>query len=327
MKQVRWGVMGAAKIAREHLAPAIHLSASGVLAAVASADATRAGALAAPYGARGVVGYDALLADPQIDAVYIPLANSEHVAWSLKALAAGKHVLCEKPIALKAAEIDALIAARDAAGRLCAEGFMVTHHPQWARARDIVASGELGALRQVDGAFSFFNADPANIRNRADLAGGALRDIGVYPVVATRFATGLEPRAARARIEWEGGIDATARFSLDFEGFEAEFYVSMRMAQRQEMVFHGEKAWLRVRTPFNAGLYGEDVLELRDAQGNYRLERFPAVNQYVRQIEAFNQSVLTGAPFACPLEFSRGNQAAIDAIYRAGEGAEAAVEP
>ena len=325
MRQVRWGVMGAAKIAREHLAPAIHMSASGVLAAVASNDAGRAAALAAPYGARAIVGYDALLADREIDAVYIPLANSDHVGWTLKALAAGKHVLCEKPIALEAAQIDTLIAARDAAGRLCAEAFMVTHHPQWARARAIIASGELGALRQVDGAFSFLNADPANIRNRADLAGGALRDIGVYPVVTTRFATGLEPVAARARLDWDAGIDATARVSLDFPGFAAEFYVSMRMAARQEMVFHGDKAWLRVRTPFNAGLYGEDVLELRDAAGNYRLERFPAVNQYVLQIEAFNQSVLTGAPFPCPLAFSRGNQAAIDAIYRAGEGGEAAV--
>ncbi len=325
MKQVRWGVLGAAKIAREHLTPAIHLSASGVLAAVASTNADRAAALAAPYAARSIVGYDALLADPHIDAVYIPLANSEHVPWTLKALAAGKHVLCEKPIALNAAEIDSLIAARDAAGRLCAEGFMVTHHPQWTRAREIVASGELGALRQVDGAFTFFNADPANIRNRADVSGGALRDIGVYPTVTARFATGLEQLAARARIDWEAGIDATARVSLDFPGFPAEFYVSMRMAQRQEMVFHGDKAWLRVRTPFNAGLYGEDVLELRDAKGNYRLERFPAVNQYVLQIEAFNQSVLTGAPFACPLEFSRGNQAAIDAIYRAAEDGETAV--
>lgn len=325
MQRLRWGVMGAARIAREYLAPAIHKSRSGVLEAVASHDEGRAAALAAPYGARAITGYDALLADPAIDAVYVPLANVDHVPWTLKALAAGKHVLCEKPVAMDVAGVDALIAARDAAGRLCAEGFMVVHHPQWVRAREIVASGELGGIRQVDGVFTYHNVDPANIRNRADAGGGALRDIGVYPTVVTRFATGLEPVAARARIEREAGVDATSRVSLDFPGFEAAFYVSMRLAPRQEMVFHGAKGWLRVRTPFNAGVYGEDVLELRSPKGDYRLERFPWIDQYELQIEAFNRSALTGAPYACPLEFSRGNQAAIDAIFRAGDGGEAAV--
>ncbi len=314
---VRWGVLGAAKIAKEWLCPAIHQSDRGVVAAIASRS-DKGAALARPYGARLHGDYEALLADPEIDAIYIPLPNGQHVEWTGKCLRAGKHALCEKPIALKAAEIDRLIALRDETGLVAAEAFMVVHHPQWIRAREIVASGELGKLRQVQGAFSFFNDDPANIRNRPEDGGGALRDIGVYPSVATRFVTGREPVAARSRIDWEGGIDAAARVAVDFGDFALDFYVSMRLAIRQEMVFHGERGWLRVRTPFNAKLYGDDVLEVRTGGTTTRLERFPLVNHYVAQIDAFNASVLDGAAYACPLEFSRGNQAMIDMIY-AGE--------
>jgi predicted dehydrogenase len=315
---VRWGILGAAKIAREWLCPAIHMSAEGEVAAVASRS-DKGAALAKPYGARLHGSYEALLGDPEIDAIYIPLPNGMHVEWTEKCLRAGKHVLCEKPIALKAAEIDGLIAARDAAGRVAAEAFMVVHHPQWARVQEILASGEIGELRQVQGAFSFFNDDPANIRNRPEDGGGALRDIGVYPSVTTRFATGKEPVAIRSRIDWENGIDATARVSADFEGFALDFYVSMRMERRQEMVFHGSKGWVRVRTPFNAKLYGDDVLEIRGAGDVTRLERFPLVDHYRVQVDAFNASVLRGAEYPCSLEFSKGNQRMIDMIYAGAE--------
>jgi len=316
-RPVRWGLLSAARIAREHVAPAIHLSADGVIAAVASRTAGKAEALAPPYG--DVVihhDYDALLADQGVDAVYIGLPNHAHVEWTEKALAAGKHVLCEKPIALKAAEIDRLIAARDRAGRFAAEAFMVVHHPQWTRVRDLLTDGAIGELRHVQGAFSFNNPDPSNIRNRADMGGGALRDIGVYPSVVTRFATGAEPKAIRAAIDWDQGIDATARVQAEFPGFTMDFYVSMRMAARQEMVFHGAEGFLAVRTPFNAGLYGDDVLELRRGQIRM-LERFPAVNQYREQADAVHQTILHGADYACPLEFSRGNQRMTDMIYEA----------
>lgn len=316
-RMVRWGVLGAAKIAREWLCPAIHKSAGGVMAAVASRDAARGAALAEPYGARVIEGYDALLADPEIDAVYIPLPNSDHVPWTLKCLEAGKHVLCEKPIALEAGDIDRLIEARDRTGRFAAEGFMVTHHPQWHRARALVAEGAIGRLVHVQGAFSFFNDDPANIRNQAELAGGALRDIGVYPCVSTRFVTGEEPISVRAEIAWDKGIDATAKVWADFPDFTMDFYVSMRMGARQVMTFHGSEGWLAVEAPFNAGLYGDEVLRLRRADGTVVLERFPLADQYRAQIDAFNAAVVDGAPFACPLEFSRGNQVMIDMIYAA----------
>lgn len=319
-ESVRWGVLGAAKIAKEWLCPAIHNSTAGHVAAIASRTPGKAEALARPY--RDVAlfdDYEALLASPDIDAVYIPLPNGEHVEWTRRALAAGKHVLCEKPIALKSDEIDGLIAARDASGLLAAEAFMVVHHPQWHRVRQLLAEGAIGTLRHVQGGFSFFNDDPENIRNDAAQGGGALRDIGVYPSVTARFATSEEPEKVRSQITWERGIDATARVWAEFPSFTIDFYVSMRMHPYQHMLFHGTDGWISVKTPFNAKLYGDDVLEVRDRSGAVRLERFPLVDHYVEQISAFNASVLTGADYPCTLEFSRGNQRMIDMIYAGAE--------
>jgi predicted dehydrogenase len=318
MDQVRWGILGAAKIAREWVCPGIHTSDRGTVAAVASRTPGKAEALAAPYGARTHASYEALLDDPGIDAIYIPLPNGDHVEWTLKALDAGKHVLTEKPIALEAAEIDRLIAARDRAGKLAAEAFMVTHHPQWLRTRELVRGGAIGRLAQVQCGFTFMNRDPANIRNDARLGGGALRDIGVYPTVTTRFVTGAEPVAVtRAEIDWDMGIDATARVMAAFPDFHLDFYVSMRMAPRQVMVFHGEDAVLTVRAPFNAYAYADQEIELRAADGRITIERFGQAEQYRAQADAFHASVLDGAPYGCPLEFSRGNQRFIDMIYAA----------
>jgi predicted dehydrogenase len=318
MDQVRWGILSAAKIAREWVCPGIHTSERGVVAAVASRTPGKGEALAAPYGARTHATYEALLDDPEVDAIYIPLPNHDHVEWTLKALDAGKHVLTEKPIALRAEEIDALIAARDRTGKLAAEAFMVTHHPQWLRARELVRGGAIGRLRQVQSGFSFFLLDPSNIRNDASRGGGALRDIGVYPTVSTRFVTGAEPVAiSHAEIDWDMGIDAAARVMAAFPDFHLDFYVSMRMAPRQTMVFHGETGVLTVRAPFNAYAYADQVLELRDAEGRITLERFGQAEQYRAQANAFNASVLEGAPYGCTLEFSRGNQTMIDMIYDA----------
>ena len=153
--------------------------------------------------------------------------------------------------ALRAGEIDPLIALRDRTGLVAAEAFMVTHHPQWIRARELVREGAIGRLRQVQGAFSFFNDDPGNIRNRADMGGGALRDIGVYPSISARFVSGEEPVSVPwAAIEWDQGIDATARAVAEFPSFSMDFYVSMRMAPRQVMTFHGDKGWLAVHAPY-----------------------------------------------------------------------------
>ena len=320
MTKIRWGILSAAKIAREWVAPGIHNSANGVIAAIASLTPGKAEALAAPYSNVTIHhSYEALLADPNIDAVYIPLPNNTHVEWTRKALLAGKHVLTEKPIALKAAEIDDLIALRDQTGRFAAEAFMVTHHPQWHRTRELIASGAIGTLRHIQGGFSFYNDDPGNIRNDAALAGGALRDIGVYPSVTTRFVTGAEPTKIRSQIEWDRGIDSTARVWAEFPGFTMDFYVSMRMHPYQQMHFHGDKGWIKVLAPFNAIGYGDQMLEIRDESGVIRLERFGLADQYTLQIDAFNATIQSGAAYPCTLEFSRGNQVMIDMIYAAAE--------
>ncbi len=318
---MRWGILGAAKIARTALAPAIHLANGAELVALATGSADKAAPFRALVpGLRVHDSYEALLADPDIDAVYIPLPNHLHIDWSLRALAAGKQVLCEKPLALRADQIDPLIAARDASGLLCVEGFMVCHHPQWLRVRQLLADGAIGRLVHVAAAFSFNNPDPANIRNRAETGGGAVYDIGVYPCVTTRFATGAEPLRIRSELRRENGVDVFARVWADFADFTLDFHVGTRMAPRQQIVFHGTEGVIELPVPFNAGLAGAAQVILRRGYDETRIERFEPVDQYRLMIEAFGLSAAEGAPFACPLEFSRGNAVMIDAILDGGLG-------
>lgn len=316
MHDVRWGILGAAKFAREHMAPALVLAPGGHLAALATADAAKAEPFRslAP-GLRVHAGYEALIDDPEVDAVYIPLPNHLHVEWSLKAMRAGKHVLCEKPMAMQAADFDALIAARDAAGVLAAEAYMIVHHPQWQRVRQLLAEGALGRLWRIDGAFSFNNRDLGNIRNQAAAGGGGLRDIGVYVMGSARFATGLEPTDVRAQIRWEHGVDVYATIGARFGDADYSAFTSIRMHPRQSMCFHGDEGLLQLPVPFNARVAGEARLEFH--RGAMVTERWPAVNQYELQVAAFNRAVRERdfAGYACPLEFSRGTQAMIDAAF------------
>lgn len=325
MDPVRWGILGAARFAREHMAPAINASRGAVLAALATSDPARAADFAAiAPGLRVLPDYDALLADPGVDAVYIPLPNHLHVEWTLKALAAGKHVLTEKPLALRAEEFDAVIAARDRTGLLASEAYMIVHHPQWQRVRDLIAGGAIGRLRHVDGAFSYDNSDdPGNIRNRPETGGGGIRDIGVYTYGSVRFVTGAEPADLRARLIRDNGIDAWAHVTGTFagggHGFTYSAMTSMRLFPRQEMVFQGDGGLVRVTCPFNANVFGEARVELHRPGLSVTTERFPGVNHYVLQVEAFGRSVRDGAPWPCPLEFSRGTQEMIDRVFAVAE--------
>ena len=320
----RWGILGAGKFALQHMGPAIHAARGAKLVALGTSSEEKARPFRAFCPDLEVeTDYDALLARSDIDAVYIPLPNALHVDWTRRALRAGKHVLCEKPIAMRAEEIDGLIALRDETGLLAAEAYMILHHPQWHRAREIYQAGTLGDLVHVQGHFAYNNAaDPGNIRNRPETGGGAIRDIGVYPYGATRFVTGQEPRALRARIGWENRVDTYSRVSADFDGFGAEFTVSMRMSLFQEMVFHGSDAIMRLTAPFNPGSYGEAVLELRRKDGRVTRERFLTDRQYELQVEAFGRAIHEGTDYPCPLEFSRGTQAMIDRIFASEVGGE-----
>lgn len=323
-KTVRWGILGAAKFARQHMGPAIHAARGADLAALATRDPAKA----APFqafapGLRVHTDYDALLADPEIDAVYIPLPHPMHVPWAMKALAAGKHVLAEKPLAMTAAEIDPLISRRNETGLHCAEAYMIVHHPQWQRARTLLREGAIGKLVHVQGIFTYDNrADPGNIRNTAGQGGGGIPDIGVYTYGCTRWMTGEEPEAiTQADITWENGVDTVARVSARFPGFTAHWINSMRMAPFQDMVFHGEAGVLRLTTPFNAQVFGEARVELHRTGGGadhtVTVERFPAANHYVLQVEAFGRTVTEGADYPWSLEDARGTQAMIDAVYAA----------
>ena len=321
MQTVRWGILGAANFARQHMAPAIHAAHGAELAALATSDPAKADGFRAFCPAlRLHSSYDALLADPGIDAVYIPLPNHLHVEWTLKALRAGKHVLTEKPIAMKAAEIDQIIAERDRTGLLAAEAYMIVHHPQWHRAKEWLEAGEIGTLRHVDAAFSFHLTDMDNIRNRPDTGGGSLRDIGVYTFGSARFVTGAEPVALESRIQWENGIDAQALVFGTMKGpggsFSYHSMTSMRLYNRQVVTFQGDKGMIRVEGgPFNANVNDMAEVELH-VQGNRVItDRFPTANQYKLQVEAFGRSVREGVAYPCPLEFVQGTQAMMDMAY------------
>lgn len=324
MKTVNWGVLGASKFARDHMAPAIHEASGARLFALATRDSDRA------QGFKDFCpdltihpSYEALLADPAIEAVYIPLPNSLHVDWTLHALRAGKHVLCEKPIALRADRIDPLIAARDQTGLLATEAYMIVHHPQWQRARQLVAQGAIGRIRHADAAFSYDNgAEPGNIRNRAETGGGSLPDIGVYTFGSVRWVTGAEPVWLHSRLKREEGVDVFAQVWGDMSGPDGQFtfasMTSMRLAPRQEVTFQGEQGVIRMTAPFNAGLFGEAQLHMTRPGKPDHIERFPGVRQYRNQVEAFGRSIRDSTAFAWRLEDARGTQAMIDMAF-AGE--------
>lgn len=319
MEPLRWGILGASNFAKKLMGPAIHAAKGAQLAAIGTRDPAKAADFSAfAPGIRVHDTYDAVLADPDIDAIYIPLPNNLHVDWTLKALAAGKHVLCEKPLAMQADAFDAVIAARDTSGLLAAEAYMIVHHPQFIRAREIVQSGAIGPLRHVDGAFSFFNDDMDNIRNQHSAGGGGLSDIGVYVFGAARFVTGQEPLRIRdARVDRTNGVDTFVQVAAEFPDFSYGAMVSIRMFKRQELTFHGEKGMLRLTCPFNPGVHDQAELHLQTAGNSLTIERFPGVNHYVLQVEAFARSAREGTPYACPLEFSKGTQEMIDMVLAA----------
>ncbi len=319
MKTLNWGIIGASKFACEQMGPAIHAAQGARLAGLATSSPQKA----EPFKAfapdiKVYSDYSALLDDPGIDAVYIPLPNHLHVEWTLKALEAGKHVLCEKPMTMQASEFDRLIAARDAAGLLAAEAFMIVHHPQMIRARDIIASGAIGRVRHVGATFSFYNGDLDDIRNKPQAGGGGLPDIGIYTFGSVRFLTGQEPLSIPyAKIDYENGVDVFAQVAAAFDGFDYSATVSMRMFPRQEIVVHGEKGVLCLSCPFNPTVHSQAELHLETENNMITTERFPGTNHYILQVEAFGRTVTTGEAYLCPLEFSKGTQAMIDMAYAA----------
>jgi predicted dehydrogenase len=320
---LRFGILSTAKIGRELVVPAIQDAENCVVTAIASRDLSKARDMADRFSVPHAFGsYDEMLASDVIDAVYIPLPTSQHIEWTIKAANAGKHVLCEKPMALKASEIDAVIEARDRNKVLISEAFMVTYSPVWHKVRSLIKEGAIGKLRHVQGAFTYYNRDAGNMRNMPELGGGGLPDIGVYPAISTRFVTGKEPLRVQANTDRdpEFGTDIYSSVRADFGDFELSFYISTQLAARQIMVFHGDKGFIEVKSPFNADRYGAEELELTNQNHSQsQLFRFQDARQYKLEAEAFSRAAKGETEEVVSLESSVNNQKLIDAIYRASE--------
>lgn len=316
---VNWGILGASNFALQHMARAIHAAANAKLLAVASASTNRVALFQQQFpGIQIHNDYDALLADNSVDAVYIPLPNHLHVEWVGKALDAGKPVLCEKPIALQASDINALIAKRDATGLLAAEAYMIVHHPQWQRAKALFEEGVLGELLHVDGVFSYFNNDMANIRNRPETGGGGIRDIGVYTYGSAMYVTNQEPQQiTHTNIRWDNDVDTYAHVLADFPEFSYSGLTSTRAAPRQEMVFHGDKGVMKLSAPFNAEHFAEPKVEVYRKNFVDIVERFPGANQYVNQVENFGRALTEGQSYPWTLEQAKMTQRMIDMVFAA----------
>jgi predicted dehydrogenase len=326
MEPVRFGIISTARIGVTKVIPGMQKSQHCRIEAIASRDLGRARAAAEALGIPKAYGsYAELLADPAIEAVYNPLPNHLHVPLSIEAAAAGKHVLCEKPIALTAAEAEKLIAARDRAGVLIQEAFMVRCHPQWRRARELVRTGRIGELRAVQGSFSYMNLDPANVRNQAGIGGGGLYDIGVYPVVTARFLFAAEPTRVAAQIERDPnfGTDRLSSALLAFPAGQALFVCSTQLVPYQRMQIFGTAGRIEVEIPFNAPpdqpcrIFVDDGSRLADASAE--AATFAVVDQYGLQGDVFARAIRESTPLEFPLEDAVRNMRVIDALFRAAD--------
>lgn len=320
--KVRWGVLGVAKIATQKVIPAMRHCARAAVAAIASRDIGKADLAAVALDIPVSHGsYEALIADPDVDAIYIPLPNHLHVEWATRAAEAGKHVLCEKPIGLTAADVRALIDVRDRTGVLIQEAFMYRAHPQWRRAVELVRSGRLGELRAISGAFSYFNPDPANIRNVEAWGGGGLYDIGCYLINSARMVFGGEPRRVRGLVARDPvlGVDRLTSMLLEFENGHAVGVCGTQHVPYQRIQIFGTRARLEIEIPFNAPpdrptrLFLDDGQDLRGA--SIETIEIPAADQYTVQGDEFSAAILAGSPAPYPLEDSLNNMSVIDALF------------
>ena len=322
---VRWGILSTANIGVRKVIPATQKAERCEVVAIASRDGERAARTAAELGIpRAHEGYDSLLSDPDVDAVYIPLPNSEHAAWTIAAARAGKHVLCEKPLAMTAAEAEEMVRACANEGVLLMEAFMYRLHPSWEAVRDLVASGRIGRVRAVQSWFSYFNDDPGNIRNVPELGGGALYDIGCYCINLSRMLFGGEPTGIEASVTRDAtGTDVLTSAILAFDDDVAAFTCSTRAEPDQRVHIYGTEGRISIGIPFN--IPPDRPAEITVTSGgdppvspDSETLTFAAADEYTIQAERFANAVLDGRPLPIPPEDAIGNLRVIDAIFRAG---------
>jgi predicted dehydrogenase len=321
MKKVVWGVLSTAKIGWEKVIPAMQKGECCDIRAIASRDLARGRALADKLGIQKAYGsYEELIADPEIEAIYNPLPNDQHVPMTLMAAKAGKHVLCEKPVALTAAQAAEL---REVADKVhIMEAFMVRFHPQWIAARERVQRGELGDLRAIQAYFSYFNRDANNIRNQVDIGGGALYDIGCYPIVTGRFLFGTEPKRVIALFDRdpEFKTDRTVSALVDFgEGRRLDFTISTQSVPYQRVQICGTRKRIEIHIPFNAPL-GESTQVFTDDGSHLdgqstTSETIAACDQYTLQGDAFSRAVRGEITLPYGVEDAIANMRVIDALF------------
>jgi predicted dehydrogenase len=324
--KVKWGVLGAAGIAVKKVIPGMQKGALSEVTAIASRDVQKAEDAAHKLGiAKAYGSYEELLADPEIEAIYNPLPNHLHVPWSIQAAEAGKHVLCEKPLSLSVSEARTLLEARDRCGVKIGEAVMVKTHPQWVRTHDLIRHGVIGELRAIVGAFSYFNRDPKNVRNKAEWGGGGLMDIGCYPIMTSRWMFGAEPLrvAGVAENDPEFGMDRLTSAVMEFPSGHAVFTCSTQMVPYQRMQFLGTKGRIEIEIPFNAPNDRPTRIFIDDGRdvfgGGIRTEIIPICDQYTLQGDAFSRAIREGGEVPVPLEDAIGNMAVIEAIFRSAE--------
>ncbi len=324
MKKVRWGVLSTARIGVVKVIPAMQAAKYCDVTAIASRDEQRASQAAADLGIAKAYGtYSDLLADPDIDAVYNPLPNHMHAEWTIAALAAGKHVLCEKPLAVTAAEAQQMAEQAEKSGRKLMEAFMYRLHPQWVQVRDILASGRLGELITVQSFFAYRNLDPVNIRNILEYGGGAILDIGCYCINASRMLFGTEPDDAWGITHRDktSGVDILSSGVLKFGDRHATFTCATQVEPDQRVHVVGTKGRLLVEIPFN--IPWDQPTRLLLTQGgehpvrpNTEVLEVPAANMYTIQGSLFSKAILDNTAVPIPLSDALHNMAVIETILK-----------
>jgi len=315
--QIRWGILSTAKIGTVQVIPAMQSGDFCEVAAIASRSPELAKKVASDLGIPRAYGsYAALLADPDIDAIYNPLPNHLHVPWSIKAMEAGKHVLCEKPIGLSSAEGQQLLDCANAHPELkVMEAFMYRHHPQWQLARKMVRAGKIGDLRTIQSFFSYFNDNPQNIRNQREIGGGGLMDIGCYPISVSRFIFDAEPLRVSGIAKYDRvlGTDRMASATLDFGNGTSTFTCSTQLNPYQRVHIHGTQGSVEIEIPFNAPI--DRPCKIRHQTGAEIEEvELEICNQYTIQGDLFSQAILNNTPVPTPLGDAISNMKVIEAI-------------
>jgi predicted dehydrogenase len=328
MRKVRWGVLSTAKIGLQKVIPAMQAGRYSSVTAIASRDGDKARSAARQLGiAKAYDSYEALLADPDVEAVYIPLPNHLHVAWSIRSLEAGKHVLCEKPIGLTSREAEALVEASHRYPRQkVMEAFMYRFHPQWQMAVRLVSEGRIGQLRTLQSFFSYWNVDPQNIRNSPALGGGGLMDIGCYCISLSRLLFHDEPLRIMGTIESDPamGIDRLASAVLQFRQGTSTFTCSTQLTPYQRVNLFGTEGRIEIEIPFNAP--PDRACRIWHQRGPETQEiKIEVCDQYSLQGDLFSKAVLDDAPVPTPLQDAVANMRAIEAVFQSSRSGTEAV--